>query len=158
MTPFKKALRRLVEKMVGRFYEGPEPPPRIAEEVIAFRRLYPDASVNEWSAFTQRIAENSYRDGFVRGFEWAERDLDSKPKDDPDVLFEQMQHAWAPSDDPDVRLAMMLGDPHDPLANADPEAKAALFDELGARQGEHWRVHVETEPLRHPRGSRKRGR
>ncbi len=156
MTPVGKAIRRIADRIAKRLYEGPEPPRRLADEVRAFRRLYPDASGDEWEEFATTIAENSYRDGYVRGFEWTERDLDSKPKDDPDVLAEQMRHDWAPSDNPDVRLALQQGDPRDPLASASPEARAALFDEIGARLGTH-RVFVETEPLRHrARSTRKR--
>ena len=93
MTPLRRAARNAIEKLLKRFYEGPNPPLRIAEEVELFDRLHPQATLEDWKRFTVAVSENAYRDGFIRGFEWAERDLDAKPKTDPDVIAEELRHA-----------------------------------------------------------------
>ena len=51
MTPMMKWLRDTKEKWFGSFYEGQEPPKRLAEMVIVFAEQYPHATKREWMAF-----------------------------------------------------------------------------------------------------------
>lgn len=73
MTRAARWLRRLLERLLDRWHEGPEPPRRIREEARLFRHHNPQASVAEWERFATALAGNSYRDAFVRGFEWDAR-------------------------------------------------------------------------------------
>ena len=73
MTRLKRWLRRQLERLLGVWHEGPEPPRRLLEEARLFRHIYPDATHDQWEDFACRLASNAYRDAFVRGFEWNER-------------------------------------------------------------------------------------
>lgn len=93
MTRFSKWLRKRVEKWLDRYYEGPEVPPRFSQYVIDFMHVYPQATKRQWLQFALRLAEESYKSGFVRGFENAERD-ESEPEIDPDVLADATMPGW----------------------------------------------------------------
>jgi len=93
MTPVKRFARNMVQMIRKQFYEGPDPPARIASAVRHFIEVCPNATKEQWREFAELHAQECYRTGYVRGLEWAERDLDRKPKDDPDVLAEQMAEA-----------------------------------------------------------------
>lgn len=73
MTRVGRWLRRLLEKVLNRWSEGPEPPRRIADEARLFWHANPNATPAEWERFAIALAGNAYRDAFVRGFEWNER-------------------------------------------------------------------------------------
>jgi hypothetical protein len=73
VTRAARWLRRLLERLLDRWAEGPEPPRRIRDEARLFRHQYPDASAGEWERFAVKLAGNAYRDAFVRGVEWDER-------------------------------------------------------------------------------------
>lgn len=136
MTPAKKWLQKVLEKAASKFYEGPEPPKRIWEQVRLFKMATRPDDIDAWEDFAVEFAQACYRDGWQRGFEWAERDLDARPKDDPDVLAEQIRHAWSLSDDPKIASALEAGiDPTDPLAGVSEEHRAFLLDELGQLSG-----------------------
>lgn len=130
-------LRKMVERVLGRFYEGPEPSDRYAEQVFAFRRFYPRATAEEWASFASNLASNAYRDGYVRGFEWKERRLDERSDDDPELIAARARHEWERAESERVRLALQAPDPLDGVSE---EHKAALFDELGVRMDNAWRV------------------
>jgi len=93
MTRFTKWLRKRVEKWLNRYYEGPEVPPRFFQYAIDFMHTYPAATKRQWLQFSLRLAEESYKSGFVRGFENAERD-ESEPEIDPDVLADATMPGW----------------------------------------------------------------
>jgi hypothetical protein len=109
----RRWLRRLLDWMTDRLSDGPEPPPRLALEVAMFRRHSPNADHGRWSEFAAKLARNSYRDGFQRGLEWAERDwtLDSK---DPEQLMEAAAQDWT-LPEAQVRFDRLLDllDPYD---------------------------------------------
>ena len=70
---------------MGRYYDGPEPPVRLAEMVLRFAEMYPRATKRQWVDFAARHAFEGYRAGYVRGQEWCERDLDRRdPAVDPE--------------------------------------------------------------------------
>lgn len=97
MTPLQRFLRNLVERVRKRYYEGPEPPPRLAQEVRVFAALHPQATAEEWKDFAALHASIAYRDGFTRGLEWAER-LWPGPAEDPEVVAERLAHDFSLSE------------------------------------------------------------
>ncbi len=94
MTRLSRFLRNLLERVLGRYYEGPRPPPRLAEEVRFFRAFKPLATPEEWERFAVSLAGRSYRDGFVRGNEWLERSWEG-PAVSPERLAEARAHDWS---------------------------------------------------------------
>lgn len=88
MTRLGRLVRNLTERLLGRYYEGPHPPQRLAEQVAEWAAMHPTATRAEWAAFAVRFAHGAYKDGFVRGFEWAERDLDRLDLGEPERLAE----------------------------------------------------------------------
>lgn len=136
MTPAARFFRNLLERLLGKYHEGPEPPVRLAEEARLFAVSFPGASSEEWERFASALAAKAYREAWTRGFEWAERDLDAKPKDDPDVLAEELRHAWTiGGHDARVDEMLALGDPFDPLRGVPEENKAAFLNAMGRRAG-----------------------
>ncbi len=105
MTPFSRLTRRLCERLVGTFYEGPEAPARLGEMVIAFANDTPHATRSEWVTFAKFHAEECYRSGFTRGAEWAERDYESRM---PGVTPEEVANVETP-DWPWSPNIMLLG-------------------------------------------------
>ena len=83
MSIVSKAASNLVQKALGTYFEGPNPPPRIAKAVEEFGKVKPSP---EWEIWATTFAEECYRSGYMRGLEWAERDYHRhKPIDDPEV-------------------------------------------------------------------------
>lgn len=152
MTRFGRLLRTVVEKLSGNFYEGPEPPKRFAQQVAEFARLYPNATVDEWAQMAVRLACAAYRAGYVRGFEWAERDLDKLDLGDPDMLAESMARDWEWHDSRPTEFMrkQVQGDFLDALT--DDAQRAAYLDLLGRYHG-RFRIVVEPVP-----GNRKTNR
>lgn len=97
MTRLGRLFRNLVERLLGRYYEGPEPPRSIGDEVRMFCHFYPTASRRQWEAFALRLAGNAYRSGFTRGLEWQERGWEG-PAIDPERLAEVEAHDWSLAD------------------------------------------------------------
>ena len=144
MTRFGKFIRRLAEKWKGQFYEGPEPPPRIAEEVRMFHILYPTAEWQQWEEFAVRFAHNCYRDGFVRGYEWQERGWDG-PAEDPERLLEEERHNWqlAEQDDRWKKMLEDGSDPNDPLSGLSGAHRTEVYQQLGGVVDRH-RILIKT--------------
>lgn len=135
-------LRNVLERLMGRYYEGPAPPPRMFEEVLLFRRLHPDATADDWASFTTRLAEGAYRDGFIRCLERELRDPDTGTVDDE--LAERIAHSWSIADsyEHDKAARELAGfDPNDPYQGLPEEARAALFDHQGLVGGTHRVLH-----------------
>lgn len=129
-----RALRRGVQKLLeiatGVHYEGPEPPGRrIEERVQLFCLFNPQATAEQWRVFARQLAQNCYREGWVRGYEWLERGW-SGPAVDPERLTELEAHDWSLAEQhPDWRRMLNLGyDPRSPLANLSPEQRRAVVD------------------------------
>lgn len=95
LTPARKFLRNLWERWRHRYYEGPEAPDRLSQVVLEFAAINGKATKGEWIEFAAGLARESYRSGYVRGHEWAERDLDRRdPLMDPEVVAEHEGHDW----------------------------------------------------------------
>lgn len=138
MTRLARIFRNLLEKWRGTFYEGPSAPQRLAEQVTTFALMHPTATREQWAEFTTRLAVGSYRDGYTRGFEWAERDLDRLDYGDPERLAELDAHDFdwhAPGHLTSQQLAERVsGEFYDELP--DDEQKARYLDTLGRYQGD----------------------
>ncbi len=78
-TWFKRAVRRLLERLLDKWREGPEPPPRLVQDVATFALYHPHASHVQWSEFALTLARSSYQDGWIRGREWEERCWPGEP-------------------------------------------------------------------------------
>lgn len=101
-------LRRWIEKLIGIWYEGVEPPRRLNSMVADFEALHPSASAAEWRAFAIRLIRTSYQTGFARGFEYEARQL-ALP--DPDAIADREQPGWRDNSPP----VSLLGEgPHYP--------------------------------------------
>jgi hypothetical protein len=137
MTPVARLFRNAIEKLLGRFYEGPSAPERLSEQVVAFAVMNPGATREEWAIFATRLAVGSYRDGFTRGFEWAERDLDRLDLGAPERIAELDAHDFdwhAPGHLTANELREKVGgDFLDSLP--DDAARARYLDSLGRYQG-----------------------
>lgn len=138
-------LKRCFEKWMDRYYEGPESPPRLYEELRLWAALNPDATREVILGYTSVLLDAAYRDGFVRGYEWQERGWQG-PSIDPEVLAELQSHAWSLAEsNPRVRRILELGyDPNDPLANVAAPDRRAFFDMLARNQD----IRVLPEPVR----------
>lgn len=122
-------MHRLLEKLTDQFYEGPEPPKRLPEKVKLFRLYYPHADADEWAAFANRIARNSYKDGFIRGYEWQERDWPG-PELEPERVAELTEQDWSLAEESREwsKLLEKGYDPRSPLANLSPEQRRAVVE------------------------------
>ena len=136
-TRLQRWMRNLAERFATRYYEGPEPPDRLIEQVLAFAQAHPTANRGEWMGFAAALARSSYRSGYVRGLEWAERDLDKLDMGDPERLAEQQAHdfEWhAPAlTSADLSTAVASHNYLDALPN--DEARAYALDVLGRHTG-----------------------
>jgi hypothetical protein len=99
VTPLKKALRNIVQRMAHSYYEGPEPPKRITDIVEHFALSSPTATFTEWKDFAILHAREAYKTGYTRGFEYAERDFDlKKASTNPEILAAEQNHDWGTND------------------------------------------------------------
>jgi hypothetical protein len=139
VTKLDRWIRNAAERLLERFYEGPRPPMRLAEEVAAFGAANPSATREEWARFATRLAHGAYRDGFTRGFEWAERDLDRLDMGDPERVAELLRHdfEWHSPDHltSDELRERVGGEFFDTLP--DDAQKARYLDALGRYQGSY---------------------
>ena len=94
MTALTRFLKRLAEKFAGKYYEGPDAPERLREMVVSFANDHPKASVGEWTEFASFLAEEAYKSGYVRGFEYTERTFDWRPDLPPEVLADMLDPGW----------------------------------------------------------------
>jgi len=137
---------RLVEKWLGRYYEGPEPPRRLGEELRLWAALNPDVDRAAVVGYAACLVDAAYRDGFVRGYDWQERGW-TGPGVDPEALAEAAAQDWSLADaNPRVRRILDAGyDPDDPLANVSAPDKRAFFDYLARGQD----IRVIPEPIQY---------
>jgi hypothetical protein len=96
VTRFGRALRNLAERFAGRYYEGPAAPQRLAEMAVYFAQENPRATRKDWVVFAARLAEESYRSGYVRGVEYAEREERPAWKRgvSPEDLADELDPSW----------------------------------------------------------------
>lgn len=137
-TRLQRWMRNLAERFATRYYEGPEPPMRLAEQVVAFAVMNPEANRGEWARYATALAQSAYRSGYVRGLEWAERDLDKLDVGDPELLIERGRHdfEWhAPETLTTAALAERVSS-QDFLAELPNDvSRAYVLDVLGRHSG-----------------------
>lgn len=121
MNRITRFLLEKAEKLLGRWYEGPEPPARLREAVLAFRTAHPEASPDEWARAAIRIAEDAYRAAYVRGIETLVRDPGRwEAPDYGNDIGEELPE----------RTYFGDGDPDDPLRGASPKDRVELMRSL----------------------------
>lgn len=103
MTYLGRLCRRLLERLLGVWHEGPEAPRRLAEAVRMFRHHYPDATPDEWEHFAVLHGDNAYRDAFVRGFQWDARVWPERDINGEEVAVVHAHDASLGDGDPRVR-------------------------------------------------------
>ena len=129
----------LIERLLGRYYEGPEPPRRLGQATRSFAKLHPGATVGEWVRFAETMAAESYRSGYIRGLEHRERDL-VRAEERADLgRLEAARHDWnwselGPSDD---ELASVVESNRDVIDRMQPEMRALVLDSIGRHMGTH---------------------
>ena len=107
VTLFQKLTRGILERLAGIWAEGPEPPARLGEMVVAFANDRPHATRAEWVEYAQGLARESYRSGYTRGVERAERQFwSSMPSVLPEDVADALDPDWRWS--PDITL---MGNP-----------------------------------------------
>lgn len=128
MTRAGRWLRRLLERLLNRWHEGPEPPRRIAEEARLFWHEYPNATAAEWERFAITLAGNAYRDAFVRGFEWDARCWPERTIDGEEVAVVYGHDASVGDNNPTARRLLAV-EPRGMTAE-----QLRLLDELARSQ------------------------
>lgn len=128
-TWLKRFITKVADKAAGTFYEGPTPPRRLAERVQLFRLHYPNATPEEWAKFSLTFGTNCYREGFTRGYDWAERGWDG-PDVDPEQAAELQAHDWSLAEEnPDWQRMLTMGyDPRDPMAGSTIDQRRAMVE------------------------------
>lgn len=128
MTPLMGWIKRTTEKWFGKYYEGPEPPERFHQLVVAFANAHKHATRADWIAFATAHAGEAYRSGYIRGLEYIERDEEGGNRAiSPDVIADAMDPDWRWATEP-IKLQH---DPNEPVPIAYPEIELAR-DELDA--------------------------
>lgn len=75
MTRFLRALGALAERLLGTYYQGPEPPAdRHRELVLLFAEAHPRATRREWMDLAAAMAGEAWRSGYAQGYEHTERE------------------------------------------------------------------------------------
>jgi len=90
-----KWLRKAAEKYLERYKEGPEPPERLREMVVAFANTHPNATRMRWVEFAAEHAGEAYRSGYTRGYEYVERVPELwRPDIPPEDLADMIDPDW----------------------------------------------------------------
>jgi hypothetical protein len=99
-----RLVKRMAERLLGTWREGPEPPARLRDLVLLFATDHPYATRRDWVDFTIRTVDECYRSGYIRGIERAERDPDARPWADfsPEEVADRLDPEWL--DSPELRL------------------------------------------------------
>ena len=98
-----RKIRRGFEWLFGRWYEGPQVPDRLIQEVDFFMKWHPHATKGQWAHFAAGLSEASYKAGYMRGYEYVERQELSR-KANPDMFADEMDPDWR--DRPAARLEL----------------------------------------------------
>ncbi len=131
MTRLGRWVRRALERLAGVWYEGAQPPDRFGEMVVYFANTNPRATREQWVQFATELAGETFRSGYLRGFERGERDVEAQPwrQADPDALADELDPDWRWS--PDITLygpADLIPEPEEREPTAE-DLLAALGDQ-----------------------------
>lgn len=105
---FARGLHRLWERVRGRYREGIDAPERLARIVNDFARWYPDATREEWIAFAIAQTAESYRSGYIRGYEHVER-IGVKYDPSPETVADDIMPGWRDGSAVDPRTGVPKG-------------------------------------------------
>jgi hypothetical protein len=122
----RRIVRRVAQRALDRTYDGSGPPPRLVDEVRAFRVLHPDAGLDEWEGFAGALAAGAWRDGWTAGAEWRDRWAEPTPFDER-LLTEQERRATG--------WTQPVEDPGDPLWGVPLERRREVLAELEFAMG-----------------------
>lgn len=142
-------LRRMVEKGAGVFYEGPDMPPRIADEARLFLLQNPAATALDWEAFALALARRAWLDAWTRGFEH-----ELRTRAEP--LLQLVHPDEQATRDASFREAAKLREMLDGEADGDPlrgvplADRAAAMARLGEWLGTHRVIVVRPDPEHDP--------
>ena len=157
---FSRWLLRFAERHARRYYEGPEPPRRLAQEVNSFAALHPRATQREWIEFARAQCEESYRSGYIRGFERNVRDLNFVDTDP--LLLEaarrrELGHdtSWVDLAPSEADVQATIDNNRDMMDRLSPEERILYADQIGRNMG-GFRV-VLIDP-RTPKAKKEQGR
>lgn len=143
-------LRRTIEKAASVFYEGPDMPPRIADEARLFLLENPGASATEWEAFAVALARRAWLDAWTRGYEHElrRRDVPLLPLVHPE---EQAARDASMREASELR-ALLDGDGRgDPLRSVPLAERAEAFARLGTWLGTHRVIVIRSDAERDAR-------
>lgn len=128
MTPFAQWWKKLRETWRGEYYEGPTPPVRLAQMVLAFAQTHPHATREDWINFSIEHAGEAYKAGYIRGEEWTERDETNYSGTSPEEIADALDPDWRWS--PPIALTGRLEDIVPVLSPTDIEIMQETIDEL----------------------------
>jgi hypothetical protein len=140
----RRKVRAWLERASGRYYEGPTPPDRYAEQAKAFSLQVP--SQEAWERFAARLAELAYREGYVRGIEHEVRmpGMVHMMGEREAMLEEERRHGWSlAARAPHLAALLRAREPSDPLASIpDERARLEAFAAQGRLHGTHEVVYL----------------
>ena len=118
-------VRKLLERWLDRFSEGPDAPQRTKDMVVAFANSNPRATRADWVRFSQEHAAEAWRAGYLRGVEYVERDPELwRPRLPPEVSASAQDPGWSLDENPFA----LDGVPDEVVAEARDEATDAEAD------------------------------
>lgn len=132
MTPIVKWFRNFRERVFGKYDDGPDPPERLAQMVIAFAQTTPQATRLDWTRFAIEHARESYRAGYTRGYEYTERDPDERAilsQLDPETLATALDPNWL-WQSPPLTLDGILEEPVRELIFTENEEMQRLLEQV----------------------------
>jgi hypothetical protein len=138
MGKIRKWLRRQYDKLRGRFYEGPDPPPRLGQAAAAFASSGKHTT-EEWIDFAAHLAGESYRSGYLRGVEWRERapgQVGASAAADQEALARE-RHGWSWVDHTPIEgdLAALVESESDLIERMSPEERLLYSDRIAQTMG-----------------------
>lgn len=131
-------IRRTIERAFNRYAEGPDPPARYAQAVLAFATLNPSATQEDWIKFAADHAHECYRSGYLRGVEWKERTPERRDVAVGVALLEaESRHGWswvdlAPAEE---QLAEIVRTHPEMIERLSPEERVFYMDRIGRTMG-----------------------
>ena len=136
---FGRLLVWFAEKLALRYYEGPEPPRRIAQQVRMFAELHFRVNADEWVQFATQLGEECYRSGYMRGVERSVRDVNLVPE--PHLLEAKRRAELGQSNDwvslapSEADMQASIDRNQDLMERLSPEDRILYMDRIGREMG-----------------------